>query len=168
MKRDYQTKYYQIKHYHLRHAKIHNPNKGPFEILIKKWRSYLRELEEKTELILTAALQSFLVCVIFAFAAILIPTSTSAQLTADFYQNVCPGALPTIRSVVRRAIRREPRMGASLLRLHFHDCFVNGCDGSVLLDDTANFTGEKTAFPNLNSLRGFDVVDQIKAAVDKY
>ena len=72
-----------------------------------------------------AALQSFLVCVIFAFAAILIPTSTSAQLTADFYQNVCPGALPTIRSVVRRAIRREPRMGASLLRQHFHDCFVN-------------------------------------------
>ncbi|KAM4083575.1 hypothetical protein ACJW30_08G069100 [Castanea mollissima] len=115
-----------------------------------------------------AALQSFLVCLIFAFAAILIPTSTSAQLTADFYQNVCPGALPTIRSVVRRAIRREPRMGASLLRLHFHDCFVNGCDGSVLLDDTANFTGEKTAFPNLNSLRGFDVVDQIKATVDKY
>ncbi|KAK9998906.1 hypothetical protein SO802_018509 [Lithocarpus litseifolius] len=115
-----------------------------------------------------AALQSFLVCVIFAFAAILIPTSTSAQLIADFYQNVCPGALPTIRSVVRRAIRREPRMGASLLRLHFHDCFVNGCDGSVLPDDTANFTGEKTAFPNLNSLGGFDVADQIKAAVEKY
>ena len=43
-----------------------------------------------------------------------------------------------------------------------------GCDGSNLLDDTANFTGEKTAFPNLNSLRGFDVVDEIKAAVDKH
>ena len=44
-----------------------------------------------------------------------------------------------------------------------------GCDGSVLLDDTANFTGEKTAFPNLNSwLRGFDVVDEIKAAVNKH
>ncbi|GMY10463.1 peroxidase P7-like isoform X2 [Fagus crenata] len=59
-------------------------------------------------------------------------------------------------------------MGASLLRLHFHDCFVNGCDGSVLLDDTANFTGEETAFPNLNSLRGFDAVDEIKAAVNKH
>uniref|UniRef100_A0A5B7BU80 Peroxidase n=1 Tax=Davidia involucrata TaxID=16924 RepID=A0A5B7BU80_DAVIN len=75
-------------------------------------------------------------------------------------------ALPTIRAVVKQAIQREPRMGASLLRLHFHDCFVNGCDGSNLLDDTATFKGEKTAAPNLNSLRGFDVVDEIKAAVD--
>ncbi|XP_043705661.1 cationic peroxidase 1-like [Telopea speciosissima] len=57
-------------------------------------------------------------------------------------------------------------MGASLLRLHFHDCFVNGCDASVLLDDTANFTGEKTAGPNNNSLRGFDVVDTIKSQLE--
>lgn len=57
-------------------------------------------------------------------------------------------------------------MGASLLRLHFHDCFVNGCDASVLLDDTANFTGEKTAGPNNNSLRGFEVIDNIKTQVE--
>jgi peroxidase len=42
-----------------------------------------------------------------------------------------------------------------------------GCDGSVLLDDTANFTGEKTAFPNFQSLRALDVVDEIKTAVNK-
>lgn len=57
-------------------------------------------------------------------------------------------------------------MGASLLRLHFHDCFVNGCDGSILLDDTSTFTGEKTAKPNNNSLRGFDVIDTIKTQVE--
>ncbi|KAB1225701.1 Peroxidase 52 [Morella rubra] len=113
-----------------------------------------------------AAFQSFVLCFILGFAAILIPTSTG-QLTPDFYKYKCPQALGVIKSVVLRAIQREPRMGASLLRLHFHDCFVNGCDGSVLLDDTANFTGEKTAFPNLNSLRGFDVIDEIKEAVDK-
>lgn len=44
---------------------------------------------------------------------------------------------------------------------------IQGCDGSVLLDDTANFIGEKTAFPNLNSIRGFNVIDDIKKAVDK-
>ncbi|KAL5580571.1 hypothetical protein UlMin_013013 [Ulmus minor] len=58
-------------------------------------------------------------------------------------------------------------MGASLLRLHFHDCFVNGCDGSILLDDTSKLKGEKTALPNANSVRGFDVVDEIKYAVNK-
>ncbi|KAE8713471.1 Peroxidase 4 [Hibiscus syriacus] len=58
-------------------------------------------------------------------------------------------------------------MGASLVRLFFHDCFVNGCDGSLLLDDTSSFTGEKTAAPNNNSVRGFEVVDAIKAQVEK-
>lgn len=43
---------------------------------------------------------------------------------------------------------------------------MQGCDGSILLDDSPGFTGEKNAAPNINSLRGFEVVDQIKAAVD--
>ncbi|MCD7460485.1 NAD(+) salvage pathway protein [Datura stramonium] len=44
---------------------------------------------------------------------------------------------------------------------------MHGCDGSVLLDDTSDFTGEKTAKPNSNSLRGFDVIDKIKSEVEK-
>lgn len=91
---------------------------------------------------------------------------TCAQLSPDFYDKSCPDALKTIRRVVEEATQREVRMGASLLRLHFHDCFVNGCDGSNLLDDTATLKGEKTATLNLNSLRGFDVVDDIKAALN--
>lgn len=34
------------------------------------------------------------------------------------------------------------------------------------MDDTSSFTGEKTAGPNNNSVRGFDVVDNIKTAVE--
>ncbi|XP_047157098.1 cationic peroxidase 1-like [Vigna umbellata] len=64
------------------------------------------------------------------------------------------------------AVNSDRRMGASLLRLHFHDCFVQGCDASVLLDDTSSFTGEKSAGPNANSLRGFDVIDTIKSKVE--
>ena len=41
-----------------------------------------------------------------------------------------------------------------------------GCDASVLLDDTANFTGEQTAFPNRNSIRGLDVIGSVKAQVE--
>lgn len=36
-----------------------------------------------------------------------------------------------------------------------------------MLDDTATFMGEKTAFPNVNSIRGFEVVDKIKTQVNK-
>ena len=68
-------------------------------------------------------LQSFLVLIAMATFHITIPTH--AQLTPDFYNKVCPQALPIIKSIVQRAINRERRMGASLLRLHFHDCFVN-------------------------------------------
>ncbi|KAK6938110.1 hem peroxidase [Dillenia turbinata] len=92
--------------------------------------------------------------------------AVSAQLSSTFYDSSCPRALSTIQTAVRNAVSNELRMGASLLRLHFHDCFVNGCDGSILLDDTSTFTGEKTAGPNANSVRGFDVIDTIKSQVE--
>ncbi|KAF8018180.1 hypothetical protein BT93_H3162 [Corymbia citriodora subsp. variegata] len=41
-----------------------------------------------------------------------------------------------------------------------------GCDGSLLLDNSANITSEKDAAPNANSTRGFDVVDSIKSAIE--
>ncbi|XP_020550076.1 peroxidase 4-like [Sesamum indicum] len=91
---------------------------------------------------------------------------SSAQLTTDYYKKTCPKVFSTVQSVVKDAIAKEKRMGASLLRLHFHDCFVQGCDGSILLDDTSSFRGEKTAGPNNNSVRGFDVVDDIKSEVE--
>ena len=43
---------------------------------------------------------------------------------------------------------------------------LQGCDGSVLLNDTATFTGEQTARNNQFSIRGFGVVDDAKAAVE--
>ncbi|XP_042449763.1 cationic peroxidase 1-like [Zingiber officinale] len=95
-----------------------------------------------------------------------VASMAAAQLSSTFYDSSCPDVLTTIQTAVQDAVNQEARMGASLLRLHFHDCFVNGCDGSVLLDDTANFTGEKTAPPNNNSIRGFDVVDTIKSQVE--
>ncbi|KAB5541365.1 hypothetical protein DKX38_014339 [Salix brachista] len=42
-----------------------------------------------------------------------------------------------------------------------------GCDASILLDDTIDFRGEKNAFPNRNSARGYEVIESIKADVEQ-
>ncbi|KAK8940320.1 Peroxidase 4 [Platanthera guangdongensis] len=111
-----------------------------------------------------SAICSFL-CIIAALF-LLLASSADSQLTPKFYARTCPNLEAVVRSAVAQAVAEEPRMAASILRLFFHDCFVNGCDGSILLDDTPTFTGEKNAFPNKNSARGFEVIDAIKSRVE--
>lgn len=36
-----------------------------------------------------------------------------------------------------------------------------------MLDDTSTFRGEKNALPNMNSVRGYEVIDNIKAVLEK-
>ncbi|OIT22649.1 PREDICTED: peroxidase 15-like [Nicotiana attenuata] len=93
---------------------------------------------------------------------------SNAQLSANFYATTCPNVSSIVQNVIQQALQSDARIGASLIRLHFHDCFVNGCDASLLLDNnaTANIVSEKDAAPNANSARGFDVVDNIKSAVE--
>jgi peroxidase len=60
----------------------------------------------------------------FLVILVLLGTICDAQLTCTFYDSTCPNALSTIRTAIRTAISKERRMAASLIRLHFHDCFV--------------------------------------------
>ncbi|KAK6281227.1 hypothetical protein POUND7_015052 [Theobroma cacao] len=55
---------------------------------------------------------------------LLLSSACQAKLSSTFYEKSCPNALSTIRKPIRTAIARERRMAASLIRLHFHDCFV--------------------------------------------
>ncbi|KAJ4966713.1 hypothetical protein NE237_018562 [Protea cynaroides] len=96
------------------------------------------------------------------------PLLGQTQLDYNFYAKTCPPLERIVRVGVWMAIKNETRMAASLLRMHFHDCFVNGCDASLLLDDTADMTGEKNSLPNRNSVNGYEVIDNIKADVEKY
>uniref|UniRef100_A0A803L3A5 Peroxidase n=1 Tax=Chenopodium quinoa TaxID=63459 RepID=A0A803L3A5_CHEQI len=92
-------------------------------------------------------------------------TTTHAQsgLSTNFYDSRCPNFNTIVQSVTRNAIANDQRMGALLLRLHFHDCFVGGCDASVLVDIQG---GEKQSVHNVGSLQGFDVIDFIKQQVE--
>jgi hypothetical protein len=64
------------------------------------------------------------ICLILAMFLFLSNTECEAHLSSAFYDNTCPKALSTIRTAIRTAVSRERRMAASLIRLHFHDCFV--------------------------------------------
>ncbi|KAG8383372.1 hypothetical protein BUALT_Bualt04G0005700 [Buddleja alternifolia] len=89
-------------------------------------------------------------------------------LYPQFYDRSCPGAQQIVKSIVAKAVAKEARMAASLVRLHFHDCFVKGCDASILLDSTGTLISEKGSNPNRNSVRGFEVIDEIKSALEKH
>ena len=88
-----------------------------------------------------------------------------AALSMDYYSMSCPFAEMMVRSVVYDALTKDPTLAGSLLRLHFHDCFVQGCDASVLIDSTDGNTAEKDAQAN-KSLRGFEVIDRIKEVLE--
>ncbi|RVW47909.1 Lignin-forming anionic peroxidase [Vitis vinifera] len=105
-------------------------------------------------------------CIFLAVFLILSNMPCEAHLSPTFYDHTCPRALTTIQTAVRTAVSRERRMAASLIRLHFHDCFVQGCDASILLDDSSSIQSEKNAPNNLNSVRGYEVIDNIKSKVE--
>ncbi|CAH8346434.1 unnamed protein product [Eruca vesicaria subsp. sativa] len=79
-----------------------------------------------------------------------------------FYGNRCRNVESIVASVVRQHVRSNPANAPGILRMHFHDCFVRGCDGSVLL---AGNTSERTAGPN-RSLRGFEAIEEAKARLE--
>ncbi|KAJ0901933.1 putative peroxidase [Helianthus annuus] len=88
-------------------------------------------------------------------------------LKMKYYQNLCRSVSVenTVRDIVWSKVSADPAMAAKLLRLHYHDCFVRGCDGSILLDPTQNTTTEKTAGPN-RSISGYEVIDEIKTKLE--
>ncbi|PAN09194.1 hypothetical protein PAHAL_2G003000 [Panicum hallii] len=110
---------------------------------------------------------------LLAVAALLCTTTTGGSaagagqpLDVGYYNKTCPAAEEIVRNETAAAVRESPDLAAALLRLHYHDCFVQGCDASVLLDSTPTNTAEKDAMPN-GSLRGFDLVARVKDRLER-
>ncbi|XP_066378032.1 peroxidase 1-like [Miscanthus floridulus] len=89
----------------------------------------------------------------------------AAQLEVGYYSKTCPNVEAIVRNETEKILAAAPSLAGPLLRLHFHDCFVRGCDASVLLDSTGGNTAEKDAKPN-KSLRGFGSVERVKAKLE--
>uniref|UniRef100_A0A2P2JJL3 peroxidase n=1 Tax=Rhizophora mucronata TaxID=61149 RepID=A0A2P2JJL3_RHIMU len=67
----------------------------------------------------------FFVVVVITFVLHAITVSAATPLLPGFYSETCPKAESIVRNVMRNAMIREPRAGASVMRFQFHDCFVN-------------------------------------------
>ncbi|CAN0921282.1 Peroxidase N1 [Linum grandiflorum] len=100
---------------------------------------------------------------VLCFVMLLANRSVDAQGTrVGFYSTSCPRAESIVRATVQSHFNSDPTIAPGILRMHFHDCFVNGCDGSILIDGT---NAEKTALPN-RQLRGYDVIDDAKTQIE--
>ncbi|KAG9451593.1 hypothetical protein H6P81_011558 [Aristolochia fimbriata] len=79
-----------------------------------------------------------------------------------FYSTLCRQTESIVRSTVQKHFQSDPTIAPGLLRMHFHDCFVQGCDASILI---AGAGTERTAPPN-SLLRGYEVIDDAKAQLE--
>ncbi|KAL8031367.1 hypothetical protein ABFX02_13G019800 [Erythranthe guttata] len=104
------------------------------------------------------------VCLVVGLVLI---ASTNADLEMNYYAKSCPKAEKIVVDYVNKHIPNAPTLAAALIRMHFHDCFVRGCDASLLLNSTSS-TGnrtEKVSPPN-RTVRGFDFIDRLKSLLE--
>ncbi|CAN4124020.1 unnamed protein product [Withania somnifera] len=90
-----------------------------------------------------------------------------AGLQVGFYDDTCPNAEKIIKDGMVRAFGNDSSIAASIPRLLVHDCLVSGCDASLLLDQTPSGARvEKLATSNGPTVRGFDLIDELKAELE--
>ncbi|KAK9688946.1 hypothetical protein RND81_09G023900 [Saponaria officinalis] len=92
---------------------------------------------------------------------------SEALLSVGFYEKSCPNVESIIQEVVWKAVLNDSGIAASLIRLHFHDCFVKGCDASILLDKTPSGKRIEKTSPGNIGVRGFEVIDEAKTQLEK-
>lgn len=70
---------------------------------------------------------SRLIFFILAISSILMAIGSQGAepyLTLDYYKSSCPSVLDIVKKEMECAVLSDPRNAATILRLHFHDCFV--------------------------------------------
>ncbi|CAN6216904.1 unnamed protein product [Urochloa humidicola] len=88
-------------------------------------------------------------------------------LQVGFYSQTCPQAEGTISDIVNNEIGMDRGIAPGLIRLFFHDCFITGCDASILLDESpAGDVPEKESSANGFTLVGLRTIDIAKSTLE--
>uniref|UniRef100_A0A5B7C0P5 Peroxidase n=1 Tax=Davidia involucrata TaxID=16924 RepID=A0A5B7C0P5_DAVIN len=91
------------------------------------------------------------------------------QLSVDYYAKSCPQLDQLVTSVTAQQFKEAPVSGPATIRLFFHDCFVEGCDGSILISTRpgSKEVAEKDAQDNKDlAAEAFDSIKKAKALVE--
>ncbi|KAL3321665.1 hypothetical protein AABB24_039327 [Solanum stoloniferum] len=99
---------------------------------------------------------------IFLCSLIFFSKTSCSTLSFNFYGLSCPTAELMVKNTVRSASSMDPTIPGKLLRLFFHDCFVEGCDASILLEGN----GTERSDPANKSLGGFSVIENAKRVLE--
>ncbi|CAN6180889.1 unnamed protein product [Urochloa humidicola] len=59
--------------------------------------------------------------------------AAAQQLRRNHYAGLCPNVETIVRGVMARKVQQTPTTIGATVRLFFHDCFVEGCDASVIV-----------------------------------
>ncbi|XP_024364630.1 peroxidase N1-like [Physcomitrium patens] len=103
-------------------------------------------------------MRSSLVALVLVVA--LVMSGVDATVRYGFYDHSCPNAKQIVFKEIQKAYEKNT-VALGILRLIFHDCFVRGCDASILL---AGNDTERAAVQNVG-IHGFEAFDAAKAAV---
>ncbi|RVW46540.1 Peroxidase 31 [Vitis vinifera] len=92
---------------------------------------------------------------------------SESRLSVNYYQKACPRFSQIMQDTITNKQITSPTTAAATLRLFFHDCFIEGCDASVLVSSTPFNKAERDADMNLSLPGdGFDVVVRAKTALE--
>ncbi|XP_050374769.1 peroxidase 57-like [Argentina anserina] len=106
------------------------------------------------------------------FTITILPSEGKGQglgndLHVGFYSRSCPQVEDVVAEIINRHHEQDPKTTPAFIRLLFHDCFVKGCDASILLDESVSGSiVEKADGTNGKTLRGLEIIDEIKAELE--
>ncbi|CAM6092070.1 unnamed protein product [Calypogeia fissa] len=89
----------------------------------------------------------------------------SDGLAWGYYAGSCPTAESIVASRVAAFLKNDGGVAAGLVRVFFHDCFVQGCDASILLKRASG--SELNAIPN-QTIRpiALQLINDIKTRIE--
>ncbi|KMT16280.1 hypothetical protein BVRB_3g054310 [Beta vulgaris subsp. vulgaris] len=90
-------------------------------------------------------------------------------LSYNFYEKTCPQLHNIVSTALLPVFTTDPTSSAALLRLMFHDCQVQGCDASILIDVS---NSDSLGPPELGASKNFGIrkresINMIKSKVEE-